>query len=73
LRGNIAALGEALSTVWWVEQMAHAASDRKTSVSLAFTNLAISVHKDCMNMLQYSILLRELDTGRLMLYAICIA
>jgi hypothetical protein len=29
---NIAAPDEALSTVWGVEQMAHAASDRKTSM-----------------------------------------
>jgi hypothetical protein len=39
---NIAAPGEALSTVWWVEQTAHAASDRKISMSLVFTYLAIS-------------------------------
>jgi hypothetical protein len=38
---NIAAPGEAFNTVWWVEQMAHAASDKKTLMSLAFTNSAI--------------------------------
>ena len=38
---NIAAPGEAFNNVWLVEQMAHAASDKKTSLSLAFTNLAI--------------------------------
>ncbi len=38
---NIAAPGEALSTVWWVEQMAHAVSDKKTSMSLALTPLVI--------------------------------
>jgi hypothetical protein len=38
---NIAALGEAFSTVWYVEHMANAASNKKTSMSLAFTNLAI--------------------------------
>jgi hypothetical protein len=38
----IAAPNEAFSMVWQVEQMAHAASDKKTSMSLAFTNLAIS-------------------------------
>jgi hypothetical protein len=40
---NIAAPGGALSTVWLVEQMAHAAADRKTSMSLGFTELAISI------------------------------
>ncbi len=40
---NIAAPGEALSTVWWVKKMGHAASDRKTSMSLGFTELAISI------------------------------
>ena len=40
-RPNIAAPGEAFSTVWEVEQMAHTASDKKTSMSLAFTNSAI--------------------------------
>jgi hypothetical protein len=40
---NIAAPGEALSTVWWVEQMAHAASDKKMSMSLGFTELAILI------------------------------
>jgi hypothetical protein len=39
---SIAAPGEAFNTVWWVEQMAHAAYDKKTLMSLAFTNLAIS-------------------------------
>jgi hypothetical protein len=39
---NIAAPGEAFNTVWWVEQMAHAASDKKMSMSLALTKLAIS-------------------------------
>jgi hypothetical protein len=39
---NIAAPGEAFSTGWWVEQMAHTMSDKKTSMSLAFTNSAIS-------------------------------
>ncbi len=38
---NIAAPGEALSTVWWVERMAHAASDKKMSMSLGFTISAI--------------------------------
>jgi hypothetical protein len=42
-RPNIAALGEAFSTVWWVEQMVHAASDRKTLVSLGFTELVILI------------------------------
>jgi hypothetical protein len=41
-RPNIAAPGEAFNTVLWVEQMAHAASDTKALMSLAFTNLAIS-------------------------------
>jgi hypothetical protein len=40
---NIAAPGETFSTVWKVEQMAHAASDKKTSMSLSFANLAISI------------------------------
>jgi hypothetical protein len=40
---NIAAPDEALSTVWWVEQKAHAASDRKNLMSLGFTELAISI------------------------------
>ncbi len=39
---NIAAPGEAFSTVWYVEQMTHAASDKKTLMSLAFTNLVVS-------------------------------
>ncbi len=40
-RPNIAAPGEAFNTVQWVEQMTHAVSDKKTSMSLAFTNSAI--------------------------------
>ncbi len=40
-RPNIAASGEAFNTVWWVEQMAHAASAKKMSMSLALTDLAI--------------------------------
>ena len=39
---NIAAPGEAFNTVWWVEQMAHAASAKKMSMSLALANWAIS-------------------------------
>jgi hypothetical protein len=35
---NIAASGEAFNTVWWVEQMAHAASAKKMLMSLALTN-----------------------------------
>ena len=60
---NIASLGEALSIVWWVEQMAHAASDRKMLMSLCFTGSAIlisavcNVHNNSMNTLQYSICL----------------
>ncbi len=42
-RPNIAAPGEALSTVWLVEQMAHAASDRKTSMSLGFAESAVLI------------------------------
>ena len=42
-RPNIAAPGEAFTSVWWVEQMAHGAPDNKTLMSLAFTDLAISV------------------------------
>ncbi len=40
-RLNLAAPGEALSTVLQVEQMAHVASNKKMSISLAFTNSAI--------------------------------
>ncbi len=40
-RPNIAAPGETLSTVWQVERTAHAASNKKTSMSLAFTVSAI--------------------------------
>jgi hypothetical protein len=40
---NIAAPGEALSTVQWVEPMAYAASDGKTSMLLGFTELALSM------------------------------
>ncbi len=40
---NIAAPSEALSTVWWIEQITHAASDRKLLMSLGFTELAISI------------------------------
>ena len=40
---NIAAPSEALSIVWSIEQMAHAASDRKMLMSLGFTELAISI------------------------------
>jgi hypothetical protein len=39
---NIAAPKEVLSTEWWVERMAHAASDKKMSMSLGFTISAIS-------------------------------
>ncbi len=39
---NIYAPCEAFSTVWWVEQKAHAASDKKISISLALNNSAIS-------------------------------
>jgi hypothetical protein len=60
--------------------MAHTASDKKTLKSLAFTNSAISSSAVCymfvktaMNMLQYSICLRVLDTGQLMLDATYIA
>ena len=38
---NIAAPGEAFNTVWRLEQMARAASDKKMLMSLAFTDLAI--------------------------------
>ncbi len=38
---KIAAPDEAFNTVWWVEQTAHAASDKKMSKSLALTNSAI--------------------------------
>jgi hypothetical protein len=41
-RPNIAALGGAFSTVWWVEQMAYAASAKKMSMSLALADSAIS-------------------------------
>jgi len=41
-RPNIAEPGEALSTVWYVEQMAHAASCIYASMSLAVTVSAIS-------------------------------
>jgi hypothetical protein len=41
-RQNITAPGEAFNTVWWVEQMAHAASAKKMLMSLALTNSAIS-------------------------------
>ncbi len=44
---NIAALGEALSTVWWIEQMAHAVSHRKILMSLGFTELSISLSALC--------------------------
>ncbi len=44
---NIAVPGEALSTVWWIEQMAYAGSDRKTLLSLGFTELAISISAVC--------------------------
>ncbi len=40
---NIAVSGEALSTVRWVDQTAHALSGKKTSMSLAFTELAILI------------------------------
>ncbi len=49
---NIAAPGAAFSTVWWVEQMAHAASDKKMLMTLALTNLAIlssAVHSMLVN------------------------
>ncbi len=46
---NIAAPGEALSTVWYVKGTAYAASDKKTSMSLAFTVLAI-LSSDVRNM-----------------------
>ena len=46
---NIATPGEAFSTVWWVQQTAHAAYDKKTSMSLGFTVLAIS-NSDVHNM-----------------------
>ncbi len=39
---NIAAPGEALSTVWWVGGMAHAASDRRTSLELTESAISIS-------------------------------
>jgi hypothetical protein len=46
---NIAAPAEALSTVWWVEQMAHVACDRMMLKSLDFTEFAISI-SDVRNM-----------------------
>ncbi len=70
-RPNIAAPGEALSTVWQVEQMAYAVGFTKSAISIsAVHNMFV---KDSMNMLQYSICLWVLDTGQLALYAICIA
>jgi hypothetical protein len=39
---NIAAPGDVLCTVCYVEQIAYATSDKKTSISLVFTNSAIS-------------------------------
>jgi hypothetical protein len=38
---NIAAPGMAFNTLWWVEQMAYAASDKKMLMSLVLTNLAL--------------------------------
>ncbi len=38
---SITAPGETISTVWWVEQMAHAASDKKMLMPLALIVLAI--------------------------------
>jgi hypothetical protein len=38
---NIPELGEAFNTVWWVERMAHVASNKKMSMALALTDLAI--------------------------------
>ena len=39
---KIAAPGEAFSTVWYIERMAHAAFVRNTSMSLGATVLAMS-------------------------------
>jgi len=75
-RPNFAAPGEALSTVWQAEQMAHAASVRKTLMSLGFTEMAILI-SDVHNMFIKTAWTRSslwaLDTGRLTLNAIWIA
>ncbi len=34
-------IGEAFNSVWWAERMVHVASDKKTPMSLAFTDLAM--------------------------------
>jgi hypothetical protein len=78
-RPNIAAPGEAFNNVWWVEQMAHAASAKKMPMSLALTNSAMSslavrsMFVNTVNMLQYSIRLWILNAVRLTLYAKCLA
>jgi hypothetical protein len=49
---NIAAPGEAFTTVWWVEGMAYAASAKKMSMSLALTDsavLSLAVHSMFVN------------------------
>ncbi len=40
---NIAAPGEAFSTVWYVEQIAHAALSMKVSMSAGSTDSAMSI------------------------------
>jgi hypothetical protein len=40
---NIATPSEALDPVWWAEQMAHAAFNRKMSMSQGFTESGISI------------------------------
>jgi hypothetical protein len=42
-RPNIAAPGEAFSTVWYVERIAHAALSMKVSMSAGSTDLAMSI------------------------------
>jgi hypothetical protein len=43
LRPKNAAHGEALSTVWYVEQIAHAALSMNVSMSAGSTDLAMSI------------------------------
>ncbi len=43
LRPNIAAPGEAFSTVWYVERIAHAALSMKVSMSAGATESAMSI------------------------------
>ncbi len=65
---NIAAPGEALSTVWYVERTVHVASMRKSDMSLG--PLCLPCLTQSWHLLRFCVHLGVLDAGWLMLETI---